>query len=75
LQRGWNLVAAPFPLSGLDGSAIASEVKPVGTVKEVAIYQGGSYQTFVPGQVAPFHVPSTLGFWVECANQTTWTPS
>jgi hypothetical protein len=75
LQSGWSLVAAPFPPSGLAGSVIASEVNPAGTVKEVAIFQGGSYQTFVPGQSTPFHVPSTLGFWIECANPATWTPS
>jgi hypothetical protein len=73
LQRGWNLVAAPFPYAGLDGSAINAEAGAGCGLQEVATYSAGSYQVHAPG--ASYHVPATAGMWMLCTKSYVWTPS
>jgi RHS repeat-associated protein len=71
LQTGWNLVAAPFPSSGIDAALIASQI---GTcVTEIATYAGGSYHTWVPSGPA-MSVQSTSGMWIYCTAATPWSP-
>jgi hypothetical protein len=72
LQPGWNLVAAPFPATGLMASGISSQVSGCG-VQEIATYTGGSYQTWLPGGTDVL-APAVGGFWMECMASGTWTP-
>jgi hypothetical protein len=73
LQPGWNLVAAPYPVSGLSSSAILSETAGCG-VSEVATYSGGAYQVYTPGGSSGT-VASTQGMWLLCTTTSSWTPS
>jgi hypothetical protein len=78
LHPGWNLVGAPFPSQGLKASAIANQIDPACgappcAVKEIALYSGGSYLTYVPGG-NDLTVPATSGVWIQVSTGTTWTP-
>jgi hypothetical protein len=42
-------------------------------MQEIAIYSGGSYQTYTPGG-SDVNVPATAGVWIEMSTATTWTP-
>jgi hypothetical protein len=77
LQTGWNLVAAPLPSAGLDGTTIRDEIDKsvAGNLTEAAIYTNGSYQTYLPSQTTPFHVPASSGMWIQVFEPTTWTPT
>jgi hypothetical protein len=77
LQRGWNLVGAPFPSGGLDGSAINAEIgagAPSGGcgLQEVATYSNG-YHVHAP--TVAYHVAATAGMWILCTKSYAWTPS
>jgi hypothetical protein len=80
LRPGWNLVAAPYPLSGLSAGAIASQIDPACStgscsVKEIATYSGGSYATYTPGSAATtLTVSATSGVWIEMSAAATWNP-
>jgi hypothetical protein len=78
LTPGWNLVGVPYPPQGLNASTIATEIDPACNpgpcrVKEIAIYTGGSYQTYLPGGT-DLNVPATAGVWIEMSTSTSWTP-
>jgi hypothetical protein len=75
LQPGWNLTAAPFPIAGISASAVYAEANVTCGVKEVAIYSGGAYSTWMPGQTADVQIPNTSGMWIECASAGAWTPT
>jgi hypothetical protein len=79
LASGWNLVGVPYPAQGLKASAMATEIDPACaappcSVKEIAIFSGGSYQTYIPGGT-DLSVPATAGVWIEMSTGTTWTPT
>jgi hypothetical protein len=74
LHRGWNLVAAPFPVAGLSGAAIASQASGCG-VQLVAILSSGSYQTWTPSSSTSLTVASTAGMWVQCSGNGSLTPA
>jgi hypothetical protein len=81
LVRGWNLVAAPFPLGGLMASTVGSEAKGCASVggadvRAVATLSGGSYHTWVPGTTSQnLAIANTQGFWIECDTAGSLTPS
>ena len=72
LVAGWNLVAGP----GLATDQIKSQIDAAGgNVKEIAIYTGGKYVTWVPNKsIAPFLVPASAGMYVLTSTHATWTP-
>lgn len=82
LQPGWNMVAVPYvssstPYGGLNGDDIDVALARTCGLQEVATYVNGSYQTYTPGAGpagTAFHVPSTLGMWIECTKAYAWTP-
>ncbi len=74
LHPGWNLVAAPYPSSGMSTSTIKGEAGAC-NVQEIATYTSGSgYSVWLPGQPGRT-IPSTSGMWVLCTGSSTWTPS
>ncbi|GEM_PF-1132412 len=75
LQPGWNLVAAPYPYSGVTASEINTEAPACG-VQEVAIWNAGTYVTWVPpnGSANDLQIPSYAGIWVLCQSAGSWTP-
>jgi RHS repeat-associated protein len=74
LHPGWNLVAAPYPGTGLNGSDINAQIGPTCSLQEVVTYTGSGYQTYLPGQSGSFHGPATAGMWVLCGKGSSWTP-
>jgi hypothetical protein len=72
LERGWNLVAVPYPATGMNASTIATEASDC-SVQEIAAYSGGSYQVWTPGQ-PDVTIPATRGLWLLCQNAAVWTP-
>jgi hypothetical protein len=84
LQRGWNLVAAPFPCSGLDTDTLALEIEAQGGVPTTiaAREATGGYATYVIPRGGPSQpldlgltLPCTSGFWVQVTKASTWTPT
>jgi photosystem II stability/assembly factor-like uncharacterized protein len=78
LNHGWNLVAAPYPGTGLTGDGIKSELGSACGLQEIATYSGGSYHVYTPGggpSGSGFQVPATAGMWIECSSSGAWTPS
>jgi hypothetical protein len=73
LNTGWNLVAAPYPASGLLTTAIQAEAAVCG-VQQIVTYMGGAYHPWSPGQ-APLPVPATGGVWIQCASSGVWMPA
>jgi hypothetical protein len=80
LQRGWNLVAAPFPTHGLSASTIASQIETqCGSgncaVQEIVVQSGGSYETYLAGgRGSTFTAPATHGVWILMSAPASWTP-
>jgi hypothetical protein len=72
LARGWNLVAAPYPTSGLATDVIAGQIGSA--VVEIATYSGGTYKVYLPGSSPPFLVTATSGMWIQSTAAVTWTP-
>jgi hypothetical protein len=80
LYRAWNLVAAPFPVGGLLSTTIATEASNGASScspQEVALYNTatGTYQVWTPATPTSFLVPASNGFWIECAQAGSMTPS
>jgi hypothetical protein len=80
LRPGWNLVAAPYPLSGMSAASIATQIDSTCSsgpcsVKEIARYFGGAYTTYLPGSGStPFTVSATSGMWIQMNVAATWNP-
>jgi hypothetical protein len=72
LSPGWNLVAAPYPSTGLSTSTIATEIPGCG-LQEIALYTGGGYQVWLPTSI-PMTVSAASGLWIDCASSTQWSP-
>lgn len=80
LVPGWNLVGAPYPLMGLSGSALDTELGSATPgsgcgLPEAAYLNGGSYISYVNHSPSSFQVPATSGMWLECSQGYTWSPS
>jgi hypothetical protein len=80
LRQGWNLVAAPYPATGLYTAVIASQIQSscsgACTVREIALQLGGSYSVYLPGNNGSldFAAPPTSGMWILLSAPATWTP-
>jgi photosystem II stability/assembly factor-like uncharacterized protein len=73
LNQGWNLVAAPYPTSGLLAGTIQAEAAAC-SAQQIVTYSGGAYHPWSPGQ-APLTVPATGGVWIQCAGSGVWMPA
>jgi hypothetical protein len=80
LEPGWNLVAFPSEPNGLMTSTIVQDVQgsytpspaPYGLVREIAVYGGGPYQTYIPGVSRPLAAQSTRGLWIQSSSEVVW---
>jgi hypothetical protein len=73
LNQGWNLVAAPYPTSGLLAGTIEAEAAAC-SAQQIVTYSGGAYHPWSPGK-APLTVPATGGVWIQCAGSGVWMPA
>jgi hypothetical protein len=75
-------VTGTYPYRGLNGDDLKTALGGTGSsgcgLQEVATDVNGSYQVYTPSggtTGANFHVPNTLGMWIECTTAFVWTPS
>ena len=82
LEKGWNFVAVPYPVTGMTVHAVRLELARLGDrLQEISI--GSSQNTgviFKPshgswGYDLGEHIPNSKGFWLKDAGAATWTPS
>lgn len=72
LQAGWNLVAAPYPYTGLTASQIGTESQSCDP-QEVAVWQDSEYLTWTPGG-SDLSIPAYRAIWLLCGSSGSWTP-
>ncbi len=82
LHRGWNFVAAPYPITGMTCHAVRFELAHRGDrLMEISI--GAAPNTGVImkpehghwGDDLTKHIPFGKGFWIKDAGAATWTPN
>jgi hypothetical protein len=76
VRAGWNFLSLSYPTSQHASSICTQLINSGITCQEVAIYQNGTYMTYLPnGSGTDFTVTRDQGFMVLTQSGGSWTPS
>jgi uncharacterized protein YkwD len=82
LHRGWNFVAAPYPITGMTCHAVRLELAGKGDrLQEISIGPKPNTGMIMKpehgkwGNDLTMHISNQDGFWIKDAGSGTWTPS
>jgi len=82
LHRGWNFVAAPYPITGMTCHAVRLELAGKNDrLKEISIGPRPNTGVIMKpkhgkwGNDLTMHISDQDGFWIDDAGSGTWTPS